>query len=246
VAVRTTIVLLISVLVAGSAHAATDRQTKTVAMTPGRKIVVDVTIGAVRIEGQDRTDAEIVVERQAPSPDLFAKFPILITEEPRRLGIRVVQADGAADPALKADIVIRVPLDVEFDAVKIAEGRLSIDTFRGGITAEVKRGPIDAASITGTTRLETVIGSITVTNARLAPTGLLRLRAFNGDVRLQLAGAPPDARVLALSLNGKIASDFPMTTRDSWGPRWSEATFGKGEPVVSIDVVNGDVDIRTK
>jgi hypothetical protein len=37
-----------------------------------------------------------------------------------------------------------------------------------------------------------------------------------------------------------------MTTRDTWGPRWSEATLGKGEPVISIDVVTGKVEIRTR
>jgi hypothetical protein len=61
-----------------------------------------------------------------------------------------------------------------------------------------------------------------------------------------MPGAPADARVLALALNGSIQSDVPMTTRDSWGPRWSEATLGKGEPVISIDVVTGKIEIRTK
>jgi len=74
----------------------------------------------------------------------------------------------------------------------------------------------------------------------------LRLRAFNGDVRLQMPAAPTDARVMALALNGSIQSDIPMTTRDTWGPRWSEATLGKGEPVISIDVVTGKVEIRTR
>ncbi len=72
------------------------------------------------------------------------------------------------------------------------------------------------------------------------------MRAFNGDVLLTLAARPTDARILALALNGTIASDIPLNRKESWGPRWSEATLGKGEPVISIDVVTGKIEIRSK
>ena len=78
----------------------------------------------------------------------------------------------------------------------------------------------------------------------MSPEGLLRLRAFNGDVRLTLAGRPPDARILALALNGTITSQIPLTMKDTWGPRWGEATLGRGEPVISIDVISGRIEIK--
>ena len=68
---------------------------------------------------------------------------------------------------------------------------------------------------------------------------MLRLRAFNGDVRLTLVERPADARVTTLGPNGTIASDIPLTMKDTWRPRWGEATLGKGEPVIGIDVVTG-------
>jgi hypothetical protein len=89
------------------------------------------------------------------------------------------------------------------------------------------------------------IGSITLTGARLSPNGLLRLRSFNGDVRLSLAERPADARIMALALNGQVRSEIPLRVRDTWGPRWSEATLGKGEPVISLDVVTGMVEIKS-
>ena len=99
--------------------------------------------------------------------------------------------------------------------------------------------------MSGTVRLEAGIGSVTLTGARLSANGLLRLRAFNGDVRLSLAERPTDARILALALNGPITSDIPLTKRDTWGPRWGETTLGKGEPVISIDVVTGTIEIKS-
>jgi hypothetical protein len=99
--------------------------------------------------------------------------------------------------------------------------------------------------LSGTLRLETGIGSIVLNRTRLSLNGLLRLRTFNGDVRLTLAERPPDARILALALNGTIRSDIPLTTKDTWGPRWSETTLGRGEPVISLDVVTGTIEIKS-
>jgi hypothetical protein len=87
---------------------------------------------------------------------------------------------------------------------------------------------------------------VIASDMRLSPRGLLRLRAFNGDVRLTLAEPPRDARVMALALNGTIQSTIPLTTRETWGPRWGETTLGNGEPVISLDVVTGRIELRTK
>jgi hypothetical protein len=143
-------------------------------------------------------------------------------------------------------VVLRVPADARIEQVRLLEGKLTVERFRGSLTADIRRGPIEGTDVSGALRLEAGIGSVILSNARLDPRGVLRLRAFNGDVRLHMPAPPNDARVLALALNGTIQSDIPMTTRDSWGPRWSEATLGAGEPVISIDVVTGTIEIRTK
>jgi hypothetical protein len=64
-------------------------------------------------------------------------------------------------------------------------------------------------------------------------------------VRLGLAGPLADTRVLALALNGTIASAVPLTMRDGWGPRWGEATIGRPDRLLSIDVVTGTIRLDT-
>ena len=145
---------------------------------------------------------------------------------------RLVQTENTTDPAIRADVTVRLPRAAAVDHVQVLEGRIAITGFSGRISADIRRGPIDGKDVSGTVRLETGIGSVTLTGARLSANGLLRLRAFNGDVRLSLAERPTDARILALALNGPITSDIPLTKRDTWGPRWGEATLGKGEPVI--------------
>jgi DUF4097 and DUF4098 domain-containing protein YvlB len=224
---------------------ATDRQTQTVSLPAGKTLSIEITIGVVRIEGADRADAEIIIERHAPNAAQLARVPLAIDDTAARVMVRALQTENTTDPAIRADVTVRLPRAAAVDHVQVLEGRIAITGFSGRIGADIRRGSIDGKELSGTVRLETGIGSVTLTGARLSANGLLRLRAFNGDVRLSLAERPIDARILALALNGPIKSDIPLTTRDTWGPRWGEATLGKGEPVISIDVVTGTIEIKS-
>ena len=46
-----------------------------------------------------------------------------------------------------------------------------------------------------------------------------------------------------MTFNGQITSDIPLIMKDRFGPRFGEATIGRGEPVMSLDVVKGDIAI---
>ena len=223
----------------------TDRQTQTVLLPPSKPLSIEVTIGTVRIDGWDQPLAEIIVERRVPTTAQFARVPLSIEDTPSGVVVRALQTDNGTDPAFRTDVTVRLPRTARIDRVQVMEGRITIEGFRGQITADIRRGPIDGKDVAGTIRLETGIGSVTLTNARLSPNGLLRLRTFNGDVRLSLAERPTDARILALALNGQIKSSIPLTMRDTWGPRWGETTLGKGEPVISLDVVTGSIAITS-
>jgi hypothetical protein len=227
----------------GHALPAVDTQVRTVALPAGRSLSLAVTVGDVRISGTDGTEAVIEIAREAPSAADLAKIPIELTEEEARIRLRLAQTEGGTDPTLKTHLTVRVPRAAVIDEVRIVEGSLMLSGLSGAIAADVRRGSIEATDVAGTLRLETGIGDIRAVRTRLSPGGLLRLRAFNGDVRLALAARPTDARILALALNGTIASEIPLATKDTWGPRWGEATLGKGEPVISLDVVNGHIEI---
>jgi len=71
----------------------------------------------------------------------------------------------------------------------------------------------------------------------------MRLRVFNGPLRVRFPRPPADARILALTLNGSIKSDIPLAMKDRIGPRFGESTLGSGDPVLSLDVVKGDISV---
>jgi DUF4097 and DUF4098 domain-containing protein YvlB len=221
-----------------------DTHSRSIPLPAGKTLSIEATVANVRIEGWDKSDAEIAIERHAPSAQQFDKLPVVIDDTPERVSIRAIQADGQTDPAYRCDIVVRLPRSAVIERVQVLEGRINIQRFDGMLTADIRRGPIEGRDLSGTLRLESGIGSIILTGARLSSDGLLRLRAFNGDVRLTLAERPADARILALALNGRITSDIPLTMKDTWGPRWGETTLGTGQPVISLDVVSGAIEIK--
>lgn len=198
--------------------------TLTFPVTPKTTLHVDLRDGEVRVSGSGRADVEVEVERATAVLD----------------GDRIVIK---SEPESRSRVQLKVPAGLAIDEIRIVDGQLTLEGLSGRVAADVRQGDIRASGLGGIVRLETGFGDVIVERARLTDGGLLRLRAFNGSVRLELAERPANARVLALTFNGKIESNLPLTRRETFGPKFAEATFGTGEPVISLDSVAGDITI---
>ena len=221
----------------------TDRVTRTIPLAPRTPIRVDATIAEITITGSNRMDVLVEIVRHAPSAADLTRFPALVDARPDALHISAVQAGDGRDPDLKTEITISAPADAVFDAVRVFEGRVKLTNLKAACDVDLRRGAIDATGLAGRVRLEAGIGSLDLKQPELTPGGMLRLRVFNGPLRVRFARAPANARILAVTLNGTITSDIPLTMKDKFGPRFGETTIGSGEPVMSIDVVKGDISI---
>jgi hypothetical protein len=157
--------------------------------------------------------------------------------------VRATPGAPAGDRTVRVEMSIEAPPDLRLGPVTIEDGTLSLRGLQGHVGATVTHGAISADEVSGVLRLETTIGPVEVTRARLVEGGLIRLRAFNGDLRLSFAAPLEHARVMALALNGRVTSALPLTLKDGWGPRWAEASIGRADRVVSLDVVTGSIRI---
>jgi hypothetical protein len=224
-------------------EAETERVTRVVPLAPGMPIRLDATIADVTITGSNRPDVHIEIVRRAPTPGDLAKYPVAIEQKADALHIAAVQIADGRDAQLRTDIAIAAPATAAFQSIRIFEGRIRLTNLRTACDVDVRRGAIDATAIAGRIRLEAGIGSIDVDDAELTPGGMMRLRVFNGPVRIRFPRTPASARILAVTLNGRITSDIPLTKKDQFGPRFAETTIGSGDPVLSMDVVKGDITL---
>ncbi len=222
---------------------ATDRLVRTVALPPSGSVRVDATVADLTITGSERRDIAIEIVRHAPAAADLAKFPALVEDTPDGLRIAAVQADDGRDAALRSDITIAAPVAAIFEAIRVFEGRVKLTNLKGACDLDLRRGSIEATNVAGRVRLEAGIGSLDVRQAQLTPGGMMRLRVFNGPLRVRFSEVPANGRILALTFNGSIHSDIPLTMKDKFGPRFGETTIGSGDPVMSIDVVKGDITI---
>ena len=222
----------------------TDRFTKTLPLPSGKPVRVEATVADVTIIGSDRSDLVIEIIRRAPSTPELSKYPVVVEDGPDAVRIAVTQADDGRDASLRTDISIAGPADAVYQAVRVFEGHVRLTNVKGVCDVDLRRGAIDAASIAGRVRLEAGIGSVSVRQAELTRGGMMRLRVFNGPLRVRFARPPASGRILAVTFNGSITSDIPLTMKDKFGPRFGETTIGDGDPVMSVDVVKGDIKIE--
>jgi len=235
--------LVLAIGSALDAGAVADRVSRVVPIAAGTPIRIDATIADLTITGSTRPDVRIDVERRVPARADLAKLPVTIDERPDGVRIAVVQEQDARNADARAVIAIAVPSDALLQSVRVFEGSVKLANLRGGCDVDLRRGVIDGDRLAGRVRLESGLGGIDVRDSELTPGGQMRLRVFNGPLRVRLARPPSNGRILAVTLNGAIASDIPLTMKDRFGPRFGESTIGSGDPVLSADVVKGDISL---
>jgi len=225
------------------AGAVSDRVSRVVPLAAGTPIRIDATIADLTITGSARPEVRVDVERRVPTRDDLAKLPVTIDDTAGGLHVTVVQEHDARHADAKAVIAIAVPADAVLQAVRVFEGSVKLANLRGVCDVELRRGVIDGDRLGGRVRLESGLGGIDVRDSELTAGGMMHLRVFNGPVRVRFARRPANGRILAVTLNGAITSDIPLTMKDRFGPRFGEATLGSGDPVLSADVVKGDISL---
>jgi hypothetical protein len=245
---RVSIELLSVVVLVGAAGASgyaesSDRIARTLSWHPGVPVWLEATIADLTVTGADRGDVGVEIVRNAPLAADLKKYPVVIDERPDGLHIVNVQSADQRDPKLKTTITVRAPSNAAFAAIRVFEGRVTLTNLKESCEVDLRRGPIQALHLAGRIRLETGIGNLSVDDSELTPGGMMRLRVFNGLLQVRFPRRPENARILAVTLNGTITSDLPLTRTDKFGPRFVEATIGTGDPVMSLDVVKGDIRI---
>jgi len=221
-----------------------DRVTRVLPFEPGVPIRVDASIADVTITGSNRPDVLVDVVRRAPGTADLAKYPVEIEQRPDLIHISARQVADGRDASLRTEIAITAPPAANFQAIRVFEGRVRLTNLHNACDVDLRRGPVEASALAGRIRLESGIGSIDIKDSELTPGGMMRLRVFNGPLRVRFPRLPANARLLAVTLRGTITSDIPLTRKEQFGPRFGETTLGSGDPVMSMDVVYGDISIR--
>lgn len=142
---------------------------------------------------------------------------------------------------VQVNFVVRIPESIRFVGT----------TVNGSVTAEGLSEDVRASSVNGSIRIVTegaasatsVNGSIVATMGRTGDLGALHFETRNGSITLTLP-EDIDAEFSGGTMNGRIASDLPVTVTGRNGPRSLSGVLGSGGKTIHLSSMNGGINIR--
>jgi hypothetical protein len=190
-------------------------------------------------ERSDPADVTIEVVEHEGGVTICAMYPSRERENECLPGAR--GRSNSRDNDVQVDFEVRVPRGVLFTG-KTVNGRVRATGMTADVIATTVNGSVNV-STTGLAQASTVNGGITVRMGRANWTNDLKFATVNGGITIELPG-DLHADVSASTVNGALSSDWPMTVRGRWGPKHMNGKIGNGGRELSLETVNGDIELR--
>lgn len=118
--------------------------------------------------------------------------------------------------------------------VRDAGGQVRANTVNGNVRVTTSAGPVSAS---------TVNGSINARMGNLSRDGDMKFNTVNGTITVETPSSL-DANISIDTMFGGISSDFPVQLSGRFGPRHAEGVIGRGGRRISMNTVNGSVELR--
>jgi len=122
-------------------------------------------------------------------------------------------------------------------------GSLEVSDASGSVIAHTVNGNVNVTTTAGPVSASTVNGSINARMAGLSRDGDMKFSTVNGGIMVETPSSL-DADVSLNTMSGGISSDFPVQLSGRFGPRHAEGTVGRGGRRISMNTVNGSVELR--
>ncbi len=198
--------------------------------------------GNVKILTHAGSDINIKLVQKANSRAEFGKMEVEFLADENKLEIQVIKKEK--DCKVRIDFFLKVP-------EKLAS--VSLLTILGNIEAEGQYREIKLKTVNGQIDFEgnftgadfsTVSDDI---NLLLKDTlqGDMQVKTYNGDINIEL---DPDSgfQIEAAAVNGRIKSEFKLSTRKTFMGQETRGSFNNGQHLVSLKTQNGNIKILKK
>jgi len=232
--------------IATAAHAATLKETfqQTYPLQASREVSLDNVNGAVKIEGWDRNEVQVVAEKQVKAGNAedarkaMDQIKIIVGKTAGGLSIetKLPKREGGFFDWLSGNNIninvtyrVRVPRSVALD-VETVNGGVTLSGTRGKTSLETTNGAIDVARVGGNIRLRSTNGGLVVADS----TGTVDASTTNGGIEVDLKDVPDVSDLSFSTTNGSVTLRLPRDVRVSL-----DAATSNGRVSTSFEV-DGD------
>ncbi len=204
--------------------------------------------GDVTIEGWKKNEVSISAVKSGKAKDLDRiEISVDVDEYEDRDWIHVSTShDIFSMNSGRVDYAIKAPSSVILEDIELVNGNLKITGVTGYLSLSTVNGSITASGMTGDASIETVNGNLDLSFDKMSDGQTVNLESVNGVVVLRMP-AKANARVDAETLNGNVSNDFGLSVeKGAWVGRSMEGLVGSGGARITVETVNGNIDIKKR
>ena len=250
------LVVFSSLLIGTLAFAETKEESvQTFPLQAGGYLSLENINGDVTIEGWKKNEVSINAVKRGKSKDLDRiKIVVDVDKYEGKEWIHIkteyVESRGGFLNFLKGagsiDYTIKAPSDAILEDVELVNGNLKVAGITGYLSLGTVNGSITATGMIGNAWVETVNGNLDLSFDKMGDGQSVDLGSVNGAIVLRIP-AKANAQVSAETLNGNISSEFGLTVeKEQWVGRSMEGLVGSGGARITLETVNGSIDVKKR
>ncbi len=216
--------------------------------------------GTITVEGQNRSDVEVVIKSKKESRKKASKRAGLKIIPKSAMGVSILEEDNEIHISTSnndmRDFLIRVPLNFSLQLSTHHNGRIYVSNVVGEHEIESHHGDIELQEVGGSVIADTHHGEIEVSMTRVYTDAPMAFTTYHGDVDVSFPTST-NAILKLKSGKGDIYTDFDLEIVDQDIEKsskngikkiklggWTKGKIGSGGPELLMDTYHGDVIIR--
>ncbi len=256
---RSSVLVVFSSLLIGTLAFAESKKepAQTFPLKAGGYLSLENINGDVTIEGWKKNEVSISAVKRGKSKDLDRiKIEVDVDKYEGKDWIHIeteyLESEGGLLSFLKStgggivDYTIKAPADAILEDIELVNGNLKVAGITGYLSLGTVNGSITATGMAGNAWVETVNGNLDLSFDKMGEGQSVDLDSVNGAIMLRIP-AKASAHVEAETLNGNISNEFGLTVdRGEWVGRSMEGVLGSGGARITIETVNGSIDIKKR
>ena len=230
-----------------------DTEELTFDVNPGARISLENINGDIEVVGGGGNQVVVIARKKAGRQDYLDDLKVVVDASPDFIRIETRHPKSSrgwfswgGDSGGSVAYELTVPADAELDSIETVNGDVRIRAVSGTVKASTVNGGIHVENLSADVSLETVNGTIVAEFDVLGADQRVDAEAVNGRIELLLP-ADASARVTAETVNGSIdADDFGLEPEKGFVGRDLSGDIGGGDARISLDTVNGSIEIRRR
>ncbi|MEM1090844.1 MAG: DUF4097 family beta strand repeat-containing protein [Pseudomonadota bacterium] len=221
--------------------------TESYPLETGGSISLDNINGDIELKSWDESRVQVNYRITGKSEKALERIRVKIKADPNHLRIDTIHSKsnswwGSGDGG-SVSYELMVPTGARLRSIETVNGSISIEGVTGEVDAETVNGSIEVSGIESDAKLSTVNGRVEAQLDRLNSDQRVSLESVNGQIIVYMPDNA-DVEIRAETVHGQLRNDFNLPVEKGMVGKDLRGRLGSGGGRLTLDTVNGSINIR--